>query len=42
MLAIHPGDNVSPEEYLLIWLGVIGAAVGLHVPSQIFGVSESR
>ncbi|OQU94748.1 Autophagocytosi associated protein, active-site domain-containing protein [Cladophialophora immunda] len=27
--------SLSPEEYLILWLGLIGSAVGLHVPSKL-------
>lgn len=30
------GDrNVGPEEYLLIWLGLVGNCVNLSIPSQL-------
>jgi len=30
------GDRiVSAEQYLLLWLGLVGAAVDLHVPSKL-------
>ncbi|EXJ75827.1 uncharacterized protein A1O5_00334, partial [Cladophialophora psammophila CBS 110553] len=31
---LKPGP-LTPEEYLMLWLGLIGSAVGLHVPSKL-------
>ncbi len=27
--------EVSPVEYLMIWIGIVGAAVGLSLPNAI-------
>ena len=27
--------DVGPEEYILLWLGLIGTGVNLHVPSKL-------
>jgi ubiquitin-like-conjugating enzyme ATG10 len=27
--------GMTEEEYLLLWLGIVGSAVGLHVPSKL-------
>ena len=27
--------DVGPEEYLLLWLGLVGTGVNLHVPSKL-------
>ncbi|KAJ5774625.1 hypothetical protein N7457_009521 [Penicillium paradoxum] len=29
-------QNVTPESYLLIWLGLLGHCVNLHVPRELF------
>jgi hypothetical protein len=28
-------EDVSPEGYLLLWLGLVGINVNLHVPSKL-------
>ena len=28
-------EDVGPEEYLLLWLGLIGTGMNLHVPSNL-------
>lgn len=33
---LKPERDLSPEEYLLLWLGLIGTSVGLYVPSALF------
>ncbi len=35
MLAVNDEEVLSPKEYLLLWLGLLGASVGLHVPSKL-------
>lgn len=29
------GRRVSPVEYLMIWLGLVGSCVGLHIPRDV-------
>ncbi|KAK4937827.1 hypothetical protein LTR10_021630 [Elasticomyces elasticus] len=33
--ALRPGANLTPEGYLILWLGLIGSSVGLHIPSEL-------
>ncbi|KAK7885749.1 hypothetical protein LTR67_010101 [Exophiala xenobiotica] len=35
---LKPNDRKSftPEDYLVLWLGLIGSSVGLHIPSKLF------
>ncbi|KAK5448109.1 hypothetical protein LTS15_009133 [Exophiala xenobiotica] len=28
--------SITPEDYLVLWLGLIGSSVGLHIPSKLF------
>ena len=35
MVSVHDGQSLSAEEYLIVWLGLIGSSVGLHVPSKL-------
>lgn len=28
-------DGIGPEEYLRIWIGLVGGVVGLYVPSEM-------
>lgn len=35
MVAVAGGKDVSPKEYLLQWIGVIGQSVGLNVPFEV-------
>lgn len=35
LLALKPDKSLTPEEYMLLWLGLIGSSVGLHVPSKL-------
>ncbi|KIX98511.1 uncharacterized protein Z520_05812 [Fonsecaea multimorphosa CBS 102226] len=35
--ALEP-KSLTPEEYLILWLGLIGSAVGLHVPSKLVSI----
>jgi hypothetical protein len=35
MRAVHDGKGLSPEQYLFLWFGIIGSAVGLHIPSAL-------
>src|ERR1700741_3248924 len=32
---LKPSESLTPEEYLILWLGLIGSAVGLHLPSKL-------
>ncbi|EXJ65246.1 hypothetical protein A1O7_01587 [Cladophialophora yegresii CBS 114405] len=32
---LEPSGTLTPEEYLSLWLGLIGSAVGLHIPSKL-------
>jgi hypothetical protein len=32
---VSDGQSVTEEAYLLLWLGIIGSAVGLYVPSSL-------
>ncbi|ETN38327.1 uncharacterized protein HMPREF1541_06362 [Cyphellophora europaea CBS 101466] len=32
---VDDGQNLPAEEYLLVWFGIIAAAVGLYVPSKL-------
>ncbi|KEF52017.1 uncharacterized protein A1O9_12007, partial [Exophiala aquamarina CBS 119918] len=34
------GAALIPEDYLILWLGLIGSAVGLHIPSQFLVVGR--
>lgn len=29
------GVELVPEDYLILWLGLIGSAVSLHIPSKL-------
>jgi len=33
--SLTSGDHLTPEQYLSIWLGLIGPSVGLHIPSKL-------
>ncbi|KAI1621681.1 hypothetical protein EDD37DRAFT_653037 [Exophiala viscosa] len=33
--ALRPTTSLNPEGYLILWLGLIGSSVGLHVPSRL-------
>ncbi|EXJ81349.1 hypothetical protein A1O3_07639, partial [Capronia epimyces CBS 606.96] len=36
-LSVLRSDHaLTPEGYLILWLGLVGTSVGLHVPSKIF------
>ncbi|RMZ80735.1 hypothetical protein DV738_g2607, partial [Chaetothyriales sp. CBS 135597] len=35
MRAVDDGERLSQEDYLLIWLGLTGSSIGLHVPSHL-------
>ncbi|RMD44274.1 hypothetical protein DV735_g774, partial [Chaetothyriales sp. CBS 134920] len=35
MRAVNDGETLSQEDYLLIWLGLTGSSIGLHVPSHL-------
>jgi len=39
---LKPDMPQSPENYLLVWLGLLGSAVGLYVPSKILMTSSDR
>ena len=32
--------NVGPREYLTLWVGLVGNAVGLSLPKEIFSERE--
>lgn len=32
---VHTNEDISPIDYLLLWFGIIGAPVGLSVPSAV-------
>ncbi|OAP61812.1 hypothetical protein AYL99_04015 [Fonsecaea erecta] len=34
-LSAFKPKSLTPEEYLILWLGLIGSAVGLHIPSKL-------
>lgn len=36
MRHIARGQDVHPELYLLLWLGLVGSRVSLHVPRELF------
>lgn len=38
--ALNSGQLLTPEAYLILWLGIVGAAVGLHVPSCLVASKE--
>lgn len=45
MLALVTERTVKPQDYLLLWLGVIGGGVGLNMPielAQMVGASSGR
>ncbi|KAK5951699.1 hypothetical protein OHC33_007378 [Knufia fluminis] len=33
---VRPDNEISPLQYLLLWFGIIGSAVGLSVPADVF------
>ena len=35
MREIVGSRNVSPLEYLQIWMGLAGSCVGLHIPTEL-------
>ena len=35
MSAVTAGKDVTPEQYLLMWLGLVGPSVGLEVPVEL-------
>ncbi|EMC91187.1 hypothetical protein BAUCODRAFT_79865, partial [Baudoinia panamericana UAMH 10762] len=35
MAAVTAGRTVTPTEYLVVWLGLIGSTVGLHMPVSV-------
>ena len=35
MTAVLGGTSVDPEAYLLMWMGLVGGSVGLHVPVEL-------
>ena len=35
MEAVTGGKDVTPEEYLLMWLGLVGPSVGLKFPIEL-------
>lgn len=36
MRHIAGNREVTPEAYFLIWLGLVGHCVGLHLPAELF------
>lgn len=36
MRSIAGGQEVTPEAYFLIWFGLVGHSVGLHMPPEVF------
>lgn len=36
MRNIASDQNMTPETYLLIWLGLVGNCVGLSLPPELF------
>ncbi|KAL3470668.1 hypothetical protein BJX99DRAFT_239051 [Aspergillus californicus] len=39
MRDIASGHSLSPEAYLIIWLGLVGNCVRLQLPSELFAIS---
>ncbi|KAL4783483.1 hypothetical protein BJX76DRAFT_255693 [Aspergillus varians] len=39
MRDIASGQGVSPETYLIIWLGLVGNCVRLQLPSELFAIA---
>lgn len=35
MVEITGNVAVTPDEYLQIWIGLVGGTVGLHIPSDL-------
>ena len=35
LLTLTPERSLTPESYLILWLGLMGSSVGLHVPSKL-------
>lgn len=33
--AVHDGNEITPIQYLALWFGIIGAAVGLAIPADV-------
>ena len=29
-------DHIAPENYLKLWLGLVGPTVNLYIPSKVF------
>lgn len=36
MKRIAGSQEVTPEAYFIIWLGLVGHCVGLHMPPELF------
>ncbi|KAL2438757.1 hypothetical protein ABEF95_013690 [Exophiala dermatitidis] len=34
---VRSNTSLNPETYLVLWIGLVGSAVGLHVPSRLVG-----
>jgi hypothetical protein len=34
-MALQTSETLSSIQYLMLWLGLIGPAVGLYMPSQL-------
>ncbi|EXJ78529.1 hypothetical protein A1O1_08930 [Capronia coronata CBS 617.96] len=39
--ALCTDKSLTPERYLILWLGLIGSSVGLHIPSKLFETDGS-
>ena len=35
LTVVNNGIDLDPLAYLLLWFGIVGASVGLHVPSKV-------
>ena len=35
LLAVDNGQKLSAEGYLILWIGVMGSSVGLHMPAKL-------
>ena len=34
-------EKVRPVEYLMLWIGLVGSAVGLSLPKEIITISKN-
>lgn len=39
MRDIASGHDINPETYLIIWFGLVGNSVRLHLPSGLFAMA---